>query len=355
MSPTASYIGAAATYAYNAAAAAVKDAGAHLAGRTISLIGAASAYLGAGKVNDYVQGKITNLKLPQESAAHFLQARIQNSKKLNKTKKSLVSGAIKPLVRGLKWMTNPQSFQSLVTFVGRGLANYTQTLRSDAIQQMGDRLIKASASGDSAKIKEARATYRDTIAHSLGFKSYNDLKIKTLRIVRSNAGHFVSENVEKSALSSIVNFFRSIYRSIIGRVAGVIVKKEVMLLGRGLSELETVLGRLSPITTEEQRQTLSLLINAQADVFALYSLHSLMQEQKTIKRGDLPPEGVDASLKGSLNATIEQAAGLFYSEGPIQREGVRLAQRGIEDINFETATEKLHEKFAEWLAPPIDR
>lgn len=349
LSPAVSCAASAATYAYDCAASAAKSVGLQLAGRALPLIGDLAAYLTAGKANQIFQKKIADIDFPGASATKYAHKSIGEQKKISKTGKSLMKLAATPLIRGLGWIREPSSFNSLMTSAGSSLANYMQTLRDETVLQSGNELTQAHQSGDKESIKQARRAYRKAIAQSLGYKGLKDLKKQTISAVRSKAGHFVTNNGTKSSFHTITKLFKSAYRTIIGRVVSLIVKKRVAKISEELTHLDQTLGHFSPYITQEERETLAYLIKAQAEVFALHTLHSLMQQHDEIKKGNLPPEGVNASLQKSLSSTVERTSQLFFSESLLQKEGIRLAKRVSNEIDFETALGTLHKKLVKWL------
>lgn len=347
--PTVNYIGAAATYAYSSTVAIAKSASAQLADRVTRLLGDSAAYLVAGKLNKMIQKKANNFLFPEENATCFIDNEIQNAKKLNRAEKTIAKRVAKSLIQDLKWVENPASFQSLVAHVGSTLATYTKSLNTESVRQSTDLLVQAGEREDSSAVDQARAHYRDNLARSLGYQGYTDLADKTFKVIQSNAGYLISANAEQGKLRAIINLFKSIYRNVVGKITLRVIKKRLACLSQGIRKLDAALESLPPVFTQNKRRAFGLLINTQADIFALYALHELLQVQGAIRRGELPPEGTNASLQTSLKSLAEDTAHLVFSENLLQREGIRLAKQSIEEIDFEAAIGTINAKLSAWL------
>ena len=329
-----------------------------------------ASYLLTERVDTFVRKKIEAIHLPGAQAAAFIKAQIRASHKLNPIEKQVALKVTAPLVSGLRWTRDIGLFKELALYATRALADYTGALKESDVTEAGEIYVTIMRAYETAietgeepfvleslekTLNSTRSSYEEVLARALGYESVASLEKQAFKSVEKQAGRFVINPSERGRIiRALCSFFESICAMIVGRFARRILKKKIKKLGKLTVKLHPLIDKaLKKVTSKESRHDIKILTGAQAKIFALHALKSLMAQRENIFNAERHNATTfNAQARASLSSVAKSLAAAFIPSGEtLRREVALLAEDRAQEFDFESAVEQLHSKISPWLTP----
>lgn len=329
-----------------------------------------ASYFLPERVDALVRRKIAAIHLPGANASAFIKSKIQASSKLSSIEKHAARNIVDPLISGIKWTRDIDSFKALTLYATGTLVQYTGALRLPNVTEAGKIYVTimrayemAVENGEDSfvlasleqTLKSTRTSYEEALTHALGYDSIAALEKQTLKSVGKHAGRFVTNPSERGKIiRAICSIFENIYIMIVGHIAKHVLKKKISKLDQLTKKLHPTIDKaLKKVSSEERRGDIKILAGAQAKIFALHALESLMNQRKNIFNGESPHSTTfNSDARDNLSSVVEGLVGAFVPGGDVIREQLSsLVLDRIQELDFESAIEQLHSKLSPWLSP----